>query len=49
MTKDVSANLEDYVTYMAIDGLFILIEQEESNIRNNDNARVTAILQRVFK
>ena len=49
MTKDVPDNLEDYVTYMAIDGLFILIEQEESNIRNNPNARVTGILQRVFK
>jgi len=49
MTKDIPANLEDYVTYMAIDGLFVLIEQEESNIRNNPNARVTAILQRVFK
>ena len=49
MTKDIPSNLEDYVTYMAIEGLFVLIEQEESNIRNNHKARVTAILQRVFK
>ena len=48
-TKDVNTDLDDYVTNQTIDGLFILISQEEENIRNNSNARVSDILQKVFK
>jgi hypothetical protein len=31
-----------------MDGLFIMIEKEEKNIRTNPVARVTDILKRVF-
>ena len=49
LTKEINADLEDYVVNKAIDGLFILIKQEENNIRNNPEARVSEILQRVFR
>lgn len=41
-------NLDDYITTKAMDGLFIMIEKEEKNIRTNPVARVTDILKRVF-
>jgi len=46
--KSVNPNLDDYVTNKAIDGLFVLIEQEEIKIRKDPAARVTDILKRVF-
>ena len=49
LTKKVNTDLEDYVTKQAIAGLFILIAKEEKNIRNNPKARVSEILQKVFK
>ena len=48
-TEKVNTDLEDYVTKHAIDGLFVLIAQEEKNIRNNPKARVSKILHKVFK
>lgn len=44
----VNPNLENYVTQKAIDGLFTEIAQEELKIRNNINARNSALLQKVF-
>lgn len=41
-------DLRDYATKKAIDGLFILVEQEEAKIRENPAARVTDLLKRVF-
>ncbi len=49
LTKEVNADLEDYITNEAIEGLFVLIAKEEKNIRNNPKARVSEILQKVFK
>ena len=49
LTKDINCDLEDYVTNKVIEGLFILIAQEEKNIRNNPKARVSEILHKVFK
>ena len=49
LTKEVNADLEDYITNEAIGGLFVLIAKEEKNIRNNPKARVSEILQKVFK
>ncbi len=46
--RAVNPNLEEYVTQKAIDGLFILIEQEEHKIRKDPAARITDILKRVF-
>lgn len=42
-------NLSDFVTQKAIDGLFLMVEQEEYNIRKNPVARTTALLKKVFE
>ncbi|UTW63670.1 DUF4197 domain-containing protein [bacterium SCSIO 12741] len=47
--KKVNPDLEDYVTKKAIDGLFVLVAQEEQKIRKDPAARVTDILKKVFK
>lgn len=44
----VNPNLEDYITQKTLDGLFLLIAQEEQEIRRDPAARVTDILKRVF-
>lgn len=47
-TKDVNPDLEDYITLRALDGLFILVAQEELKIRKDPAARVNDILKKVF-
>lgn len=44
----INPDLKAYVTQRAIDGLFLLVEQEEAKIRENPQARVTDLLKRVF-
>lgn len=46
--EKVDPNLNDYVTAKAIDGLFLLLEDEEKKIRENPAARVTDLLKKVF-
>lgn len=41
-------NLEDYITDKAIGGLFVLIADQEKQIREDPAARVTELLRRVF-
>lgn len=41
-------DLTDYVTAQTVDGLFILLAQQEAKIRQNPAAQTTAILQQVF-
>jgi predicted S18 family serine protease len=48
LVKPVQTDLNLYATGKAIDGLFLLIAQEEANIRENPVARTTALLKRVF-
>ena len=48
-TKSVQPDLEDYVTNKTIEGIFILIANQEKEIRNNPKARTSALLQKVFK
>ncbi|AYA38810.1 DUF4197 domain-containing protein [Hymenobacter oligotrophus] len=48
MVQPVNPNLNEYATGKAIDGLFMLIAQEEANIRENPVARTTELLRRVF-
>jgi hypothetical protein len=43
-----NTDLADYTTGKALDGLFTLIKAEELKIRQDPQARVTDILQRVF-
>jgi hypothetical protein len=47
--KTVDVELDEYVTTQALNGLFIKVANEEKDIRKNTNARVTDLLQRVFK
>lgn len=43
-----SMDLDHYVTYKALDGLFLMIGQEEKKIRTDPAARVTELLKTVF-
>lgn len=49
LVKKVETDLTAYVTEKAIDGLFVMIAQEELNIRENPGARTTELLKKVFK
>lgn len=48
MVQKVNPDLTGYATQKAIDGLFVLVAQEEANIRQNPVARTTDLLRRVF-
>jgi hypothetical protein len=47
-TQKVNPDLKGYATQKAVDGLFILVEEEEARIRQNPLARTSEILKRVF-
>lgn len=42
------ANLDNYVTQKALDGLFVMVAEEEAKIRQNPAAAASNILQKVF-
>jgi hypothetical protein len=44
----VSFDLDQYVTQGALDGLFLMLAEEEAKIRRDPAARVTDLLKRVF-
>jgi hypothetical protein len=46
--EKVNPNLEDYVTDKAMVGLFLLIEDEERQIREDPIARTSELLKKVF-
>jgi hypothetical protein len=48
LVQPVSSNLTEYATNRAVDGLFVLVAQEEKRIRENPAARVTDLLKSVF-
>jgi hypothetical protein len=48
LVKSEDANIEQYVTRKAIDGLFVMIGQEERKIRADPVGTGSAILKRVF-
>ncbi|WP_187262731.1 DUF4197 domain-containing protein [Pontibacter beigongshangensis] len=48
LVQKVNPELDQYATQKAMDGLFLLIAQEEANIRENPVARTTELLRRVF-
>ena len=48
LVKKENPNLTEYATNKAVDGLFLLVAQEEKQIRENPQARVTDLLKRVF-
>lgn len=47
-TKNLNPDLNAYVTEKALDGLFLLIGEEEKRIRENPLERTTALMRRVF-
>lgn len=48
LVKEEDANLEDYVTRKALDGLFVGIADEEKKIRDNPTAAASSIVKKVF-
>jgi hypothetical protein len=48
LVQKVNPNLDEYATQKAIDGLFLLVADEELKIRENPVARTTELLRRVF-
>ena len=48
LVQKVNPDLTDYVTNEALDGVFKMIAVEEKDIRNNVNARTSALLKKVF-
>ncbi len=48
LVQKVNPSLTEYATNKAVDGLFLLVAQEEKSIRENPAARVTDILKKVF-
>lgn len=48
LVDDVNTDLADYATNKGLDGLFILLGQEEVNIRTDVEHQVTDLLQQVF-
>jgi len=49
LLKKEAVDLDHYVTSKALDGLFVVVGQEEKKIRKNPAARVTELLRTVFK
>lgn len=41
-------NIDQYVVQKSLDGLFLMLAEEERNIRENPSARVTGLLKEVF-
>jgi hypothetical protein len=48
MVKKVNPDLDEYATNKAIDGLFVQVEKQEREIRDNPAARVSDLLKKVF-
>lgn len=48
LVKGDAANVEDYVTHKALDGLYLMIGEEEHAIRQNPAAAGSAIVSKVF-
>jgi hypothetical protein len=49
LLADVNSDLESYATERALNGLFLLIAQEEAKIRKDPMSRTTDLLKKVFK
>ena len=47
-TNNVNPDLTDYVTNEALKGVFVMIGQEEKQIRTNTSSRTTNLLRQVF-
>lgn len=48
LVREEDSSLEDYVTRQALDGLFVVIAEEEKKIRQDPVATASAIIRKVF-
>lgn len=48
LSNKINPDLDEYVLNEALDGLFLVIADEEAKIRENPQARVTELLEKVF-
>jgi hypothetical protein len=48
LVKEEEANLEDYVTRKTLDGLFVVIAEEEKKLRQNPAGAASSIIRKVF-
>ncbi len=48
LVKKEDANLDSYVTQKALDGLFVMVAEEEAKIRQNPAAAASSVLKKVF-
>lgn len=48
LTEDINPNINDYILEKTIDGIFVLIAQEEKKIRVNPENRISELLKKVF-
>jgi hypothetical protein len=48
LVKGDAASVEEYVTRKALDGLYLMISEEEHAIRQNPAAAASAIVTKVF-
>jgi hypothetical protein len=48
LVKKEDANLDDYVTQKALDGLFLMVGEEEKKIRKDPLGAASAIIRKVF-
>ena len=48
LVKKEDANLDNYVTQKALDGLFVMVAEQEAKIRQNPAQAASGILQKVF-
>ena len=46
--KPAAVDLDDYITERTVDGIFLILEEEEQRIREDPAARTTALLRKVF-
>lgn len=48
LTKEVTTELDDYVTKQALVGLFSMVEKKEKDIRGNESSRTSDLMRKVF-
>jgi hypothetical protein len=48
LVEKVNPNLDDHITNKAMEGLFMMVENEEREIRKNPMQRTTELMKRVF-
>jgi hypothetical protein len=48
LVAEKDAQIENYVTQKALNGLFLIMAEEERDIRNDPGSQANALLQKVF-